>query len=126
MKQRVFFLLLICAISFSCKKNGPGGKALLNGLVTYNGKGVVSGTVYIKYGAKTSPGNNPTDYDSQTSISSTGNYSFPSLFHEGDYFLYVIGSYPNQWGGYQQVTADTTVSITTTKSTTVTVNISTK
>jgi hypothetical protein len=123
MNSKIVFITLIGILFLGCKKNGTGGKAQLSGVVTYKGTGISSGTIYIKYGATSSPGSNPSNYDGQTNISSSGSYAFLNL-QQGDYFLYAIGNHPTMWGGYTQVSGSTSAHITTTKTTTVTANIS--
>jgi len=127
-KYKVLSLLFLCVFFLGCKKNGAGGKASISGVVGYNGSPVVPCTVYIKYGATTSPGTNPVDYDNQVNVDGTGAFTIASLY-PGDYFLYAIGKYTlpqtsTQGGGYETVSGTTQANIPHTKST-VTYNIST-
>ena len=115
-KYKVFGVLLCLSLSFlSCKKNASGGKGQISGIVYYDGKPVTPCTVYIKYGATTSPGTDPIQYDSQVSVDATGTFTFASLY-PGDYFLYAIGKYTVPGLGYETVTGSAQANIPHTKS----------
>ena len=115
MKILKVLILFLCVIPFlSCRKNTTGGKAQVAGFVEYIGNRIPGATVYIKYGATTSPGTNPSDYDSQQTTDSQGNYTFSTLF-PGDYYLFATGYYTTTFG-YTRVTGGTHVSIPNRKS----------
>jgi hypothetical protein len=114
-KYKILSLLLVCLFFLGCKKNATGGKASVTGFVIFNGARVTPCTVYIKYGATTSPGVDPTQYDSQQNVDGTGTFTFASLY-PGDYYLFAIGHYTTSLG-YEVVTGGTHVNIPHTKST---------
>ena len=117
-KYKILSLLFLCVFFLGCKKNASGGKASISGVVYYNGSPVTSCIVYIKYGATTSPGTDPTQYDSQVNADGTGTFTIASLY-PGDYYLYAIGHYtnPSGFGGYITVTGGSHANIPHTKST---------
>ena len=115
-KSKILSLLILCVFFVSCKKNASGGKATISGVVAYNGNPVTPCTVYIKYGATTSPGINPTDYDSQVNVDATGAFTFASLY-PGDYYLFAVGNYTVPGQGYEHVNGGTHANIPHTKST---------
>jgi hypothetical protein len=92
MKKLFYFILLSAAFSFatSCIKEGPGGKASIKGKVVYNSTPVPGAVVYIKYGAKVSPGTDVTYYDASVNASATAEYEFTDL-KRGDYYLFSVG-----------------------------------
>ena len=114
-KYKIFSVFFLFLIFIGCKKEGTGGKAQISGFVVYNGNRVPGAVVYIKYGATTSPGNNPTTYDSQQTADSQGNFAFVSLV-TGNYYLYAIGhySYPNL--GFVNVSGGSAANVPHTKS----------
>jgi hypothetical protein len=115
MKKYIIYPVIFLFILFtSCKKNAVGGKAQVTGFVEFNGSRIPNAIVYIKYGATTSPGEDPTQYDSQQTADGTGTFTFASLY-PGNYYLYAIGHYVTQLG-YEQVTGGTQVNIPHTKS----------
>ncbi len=114
-KYKVLTVLFVCLIFLSCKKNGMGGKAQVSGYVIYNGVKISNTVIYIKYGATSSAGTDPTQYDSQHTTDALGNFTFASLY-PGDYFLYAIGEYNDPHYGFQKVTGSVQVNIPHTKS----------
>lgn len=115
-KYKIYSVFFLFLIFISCKKEGTGGKAQISGFVAYNGTRITDAIVYIKYGATTSPGTDPTFYDSQQTVSATGAFSFGSLV-TGNYYLYAIGHYAKPNLGYVNVTGGTAANIPHTKST---------
>ncbi|HTA62540.1 MAG TPA: carboxypeptidase-like regulatory domain-containing protein [Bacteroidia bacterium] len=117
-KYKIYSVFFLFLIFISCKKEGTGGKAQISGFVIYNGTKIPGATVYIKYGATTSPGDNPANYDSQQTADSQGNFVFGSLV-TGNYYLFAIGHYTNQnsISGPINVTGGTAAKIPHTKST---------
>ncbi|HXD91797.1 MAG TPA: hypothetical protein VNX01_01220 [Bacteroidia bacterium] len=115
-KYKIYSVFFLFLIFISCKKEGTGGKAQVSGFIIYNGNRVPGAVVYIKYGATTFPGDNPTSYDSQQTADSQGNFVFGSLV-TGSYYLYAIGHYTYPNLGFVNVTGSTAVNIPHTKST---------
>ncbi|MBS1647946.1 MAG: hypothetical protein JST67_11450 [Bacteroidetes bacterium] len=122
MNCKIAFSLLIGVVLLSCKKNGTGGKAQIVGTVTYNNNPVNPCTVYIKYGATSSPGTDPSNYDSQQAVSTAGTYTFFSMY-PGDYYLYAIGNYMEPNSAYIETTGSAQVHISANKSITAAANI---
>lgn len=92
-KMKINFALLLIPFLFiavSCRKEGPGGKSTVKGVVYYNGAVVPQAAVYIKYGATESPGNDISLYDTYTTTDGQGNYIFSSLV-QGNYYIYASG-----------------------------------
>lgn len=80
----------LCVFNFSCVKEGPGGKGGIKGMVRHHSKPIPGAVVYIKYGAKESPGTNVTRYDASVNADGNANYQFADL-KKGDYYLLGIG-----------------------------------
>ena len=74
----------------SCRKEGPGGKALINGTVKHTTAPIAGAVVYIKYGAKESPGSDVTYYDNSVTADAQANYKFADL-KRGSYYLFAVG-----------------------------------
>ena len=96
-KYKVYAVFLLCLIFIGCKKEGAGGKAQIAGIAYYNGTIVPGAIIYIKYGTTTSPGPDPTSYDSQITADASGNFTFGSL-EPGNYYLFAIGHYSTSLG----------------------------
>lgn len=79
------FLLLTC-----CSKEGPGGKAVIKGMVMHHTAPIPGAAVYIKYGAKEFPGTDITYYDASVNADAQANYTFTDL-KKGDYYLFGVG-----------------------------------
>ncbi|MBI4930543.1 MAG: carboxypeptidase regulatory-like domain-containing protein [Bacteroidetes bacterium] len=90
--KKVYCLLLIvyCLLFFSCHKEGPGGKATIKGVVKHNSVAIPGAAMYIKYGAKESPGTNVTYYDESVTSDAQANYKFADL-RKGSYYLFAVG-----------------------------------
>jgi hypothetical protein len=114
-KFKIYSLFFLFLIFIGCKKEGTGGKAQVSGFVIYNGNRIPNAVIYIKYGASSSPGNDPTSYDSQLTADAGGNFTFGSLV-TGNYYLYAIGHYTTSLG-FINVAGGTAVIIPHTKST---------
>ena len=84
------FCLLALLFLFSCGKEGPGGKAAIKGSVKHHSTLIPGAVVYIKYGAKDSPGTNVTYYDASVTADSKAHYEFADL-RAGDYYLFRVG-----------------------------------
>ncbi len=102
----ILLIGLCTTINFSCKREGPGGKARVYGVVTHDGVAIPGAKVYIKYGSGTSPGTNVAAYDREYPCDVNGNYAIGSLV-QGSYFLYVVGYDQNNLGITEQVTGGT-------------------
>ena len=77
--NRLVLILVIISVSFSCSKEGSGGKASINGKVKHHSTIIPKAFVYINYGAKELPGTSPSDYDDSTKANSDAFYSFGNL-----------------------------------------------
>lgn len=84
------YILIPLFLFLSCRKEGPGGKAAIKGIVKHHAVPIPGAVVYIKYGAKESPGTNVTYYDESASADASANYSFADL-KKGDYYLFSVG-----------------------------------
>lgn len=115
-KYKIYTLFFLLLIFIGCKKEGTGGKAQISGFVVYNNARVANAVVYIKYGATSSPGINPTDYDSQLTADAGGNFIFGSMT-PGNYYLYAIGHATDpKYGFLINVAGGTAANIPHTKS----------
>ena len=74
----------------SCHKEGPGGKAAIEGVVKHHSEPIPGSVVYIKYNAKESPGTNITYYDANVTADANAHYQFPNLKY-GNYYLFGVG-----------------------------------
>ena len=90
MKKLFAYLIPLSVFFASCGKEGPGGKAAIKGLVKHHSKPIPGAVVYIKYGAKESPGSNVTYYDANITADANAHYEFPDL-KAGDYYLFGVG-----------------------------------
>ena len=95
MKKLIPFLVTLFLVPYSlflssCHKEGPGGKATIKGAVKHHSQLIPGAVVYIKYGAKESPGTNVTYYDGSVTTDANANYSFADL-RKGNYFLFGVG-----------------------------------
>ena len=125
-KYLICSLLLLAFILSGCRMNesASGGKASIYGFVeltgTVNGYQVSGArisnqtTVYIKYGATSFPGTDPSQYDSQQNVDSKGNFNFGTMFM-GSYYLYAVGYYVDKNLFVYHVAGGTQVNITTRK-----------
>ena len=89
-KSGVIIALIATVLLFSCGKEGPGGKAAIQGYVKHHSALIPGAVVYIKYGAKDSPGTNVTYYDASVTADSKAHYEFVDL-RAGDYYLFSVG-----------------------------------
>ena len=88
--KNILRLSIITLVLFSCGKEGPGGKASINGYVKHHAKAIPGAIVYIKYGVKESPGTNVTYYDANVKADAQAHYEFVNL-KSGNYYLYGVG-----------------------------------
>jgi len=86
----ILFIGIVASSIYSCKKEGPGGKSTIMGVVKHHSDFIPNATVYIKYGAIDFPGESTSNYDSQVTADAQGNYQFTDLV-KGDYYLYGYG-----------------------------------
>ena len=87
---KILSVILVMAVISSCKKEGTGGKATITGYVKHHSAPIPNATVYIKYGAKESPGTDPSNYDANVTADTSAKYVFKDLA-KGDYYLFSIG-----------------------------------
>lgn len=85
----ILFLLFVLSL-LSCTKEGPGGKAAIQGMVMHHSTPIPGAVVYIKYGVTESPGTDITYYDANVTADATAHFEFPDL-KRGDYYLFGIG-----------------------------------
>lgn len=89
--RKLLSLTVISMLLFvSCGKEGPGGKAAINGMVKHHSTPIPGAVVYIKYGVTESPGTDITYYDASVTADAHAHYEFPDL-KRGDYFLFGVG-----------------------------------
>ena len=92
----VKLLILIASASIvifttvACRKEGPGGKAIIRTVVKHDTTLIPIAIVYIKYGAEKSPGTNPSDYDDSRLADTKAKVEFSGL-QKGNYYLYAAG-----------------------------------
>lgn len=98
----LFLTIAISLINISCKKEGPGGKSSVKGIVKHHALNIANAVVYIKYGSKDFPGSDVNSYDTKVTADANGNYEITGL-QKGDYYLYSVGYDPfifqNVYGG---------------------------
>ncbi len=88
---KVLPMILMVVLMASCKKEGIGGDATIEGHVMHHSVHIPNATVYIKYGEKEFPGSSTGAYDASTTASSgDGHFEFEELV-AGDYYLYAVG-----------------------------------
>jgi hypothetical protein len=88
-------LILLFAV-MSCRKEGTGGKSSVSGNVKHHERLIPNAVVYIKYGAKSFPGTDVSEYDASVTADANAHYEFKDL-RKGDYYLYGTG-YDNMGG----------------------------
>lgn len=90
LNARLIIFSVVLLVVTSCKKEGPGGRANIHGVVAHHGLPIPNATVYIKYGATEFPGTDVAEYDDQVTADATGKYEFSNLV-KGDYYLFATG-----------------------------------
>jgi len=88
--KKIFYILLFSSLLFACTKEGPGGKAAIQGSVKHHTALIPHAVVYIKYGAKDLPGTNVTHYDASVTADANAHYEFADL-KKGNYYLFSVG-----------------------------------
>ena len=88
--KKIISLLLFASLFVTCRKEGPGGKGSIGGFVKHHSQLIHGAVVYIKYGAKESPGTNVTYYDASVNADANAHYEFPDL-KRGNYYLFGVG-----------------------------------
>ncbi|MDQ3191100.1 MAG: hypothetical protein M3Q58_05850 [Bacteroidota bacterium] len=87
-------IIFIAFFTFSCKKEGVGGKVELAVFVKHHKELIPNAVVYIKYGAKEFPGPDSENYDDSaicgSDVHHLGHTHFKDL-KKGDYYLYSVG-----------------------------------
>lgn len=89
MKNKILMLLVLVLMA-SCKKNGTGGKATIEGSVEHHGLMIPNSMVYIKYKTTEFPGADVSVYDAKTQADATGHYKIENM-RMGTYYLYGAG-----------------------------------
>ena len=84
------FFVLTCILTFSCTKEGSGGKSSVSGSVRHHETLIPNSTVYIKYNATEFPGTDIGKYDASVTTGADAQYQFKDL-RKGDYYLYGVG-----------------------------------
>jgi hypothetical protein len=92
MKTKIIIAIMSISVLLiaSCKKEGTGGKAKITGKVMHHIVPIPNAVVYIKYGAKESPGTDPSNYDASVTADANASYEIINL-QKGDYYLFAIG-----------------------------------
>jgi hypothetical protein len=94
MKFKMLFAALALATSLVFVGCGPdeglGGSSSIRFTAKHHNKAIPLTTMYIKYGAKTSPGISASDFDNAIISDAQGQGTFENL-QKGDYYLYGIG-----------------------------------
>lgn len=88
---KILSAVLVIAIISSCKKNGTGGDATIEGHVKHHELHIPGAMVYIKYDAKEFPGADVSQYDANVQASmGDGHYKFEGM-RMGNYYVYGVG-----------------------------------
>ncbi|MFL5752695.1 MAG: hypothetical protein ACJ76F_04755 [Bacteroidia bacterium] len=109
--KKISLLLILSICVLSCKKEGPGGKAKVIGVVAHHGVVVPGATVYIKYGATDFPGNDISVYERSYTVDQNGNYAIGSLV-KGNYYLYAVGYDTDAQGITEKLTGGVAITLT--------------
>ncbi len=94
MKKSFLAFIVIAFVFVACKKNQTGGEAELSCTVAHHGKLIPASKIYIKYGAKESPGTDVSKYDAEYTTGIIGETRAHTHIHDlryGNYYLYAIG-----------------------------------
>lgn len=83
-------LLLSVFLYTGCTKEGPRGKAAINGMVLHHNDPIPGAVVYINYGATEFPGTDITQYHASVTADQNAYFEFPDL-KKGDYYLFAVG-----------------------------------
>lgn len=89
--------LFTALLGAACERDGVGGNAEVHFYVKHHEVLIPHAMVYIKYGAKESPGTDLTAYDDSAQADAAGHGHFHELL-KGDYYLYGVGY--DSAGGY--------------------------
>jgi len=90
MKSKIIIIAITIIIFASCKKNGTGGKATIEGNVKHHTLAIPNARVYIKFGATEFPGKDLSQYDMSALADANAHYKFDDM-RQGDYYLYAVG-----------------------------------
>ena len=88
--KNIVYILLLSSLLSSCGKEGPGGKAVIQGSVKHHSALIPGSVVYIKYGVKEFPGTDVKYYDASVTADAKAHYEFTDL-RAGDYYLFSVG-----------------------------------
>jgi hypothetical protein len=92
--KKAWMIALAVFVTVSCKKEGPGGGNTIAAFPKHHGISINSGTMYIKYGAKESPGSDLSKYDAKAEVDVHPGEAAHAHFKElrkGDYYLFFAG-----------------------------------
>ncbi|MES2678599.1 MAG: hypothetical protein V4635_01885 [Bacteroidota bacterium] len=89
MKKIIVLSVLAFVLFVTCKKNQLNGKSSIKGSVIHHERKIPFASVFIKFNAKDSPGNDTTVYDAKVRADKDGRFSFKC--YKGDYFLFGFG-----------------------------------
>jgi hypothetical protein len=92
MKAKISIAIMLAAMVAitACKKEGTGGSTTVATIVKHHEKLIPGATIYVKYGAKESPGADVSVYDESRVADAAGHAHFENL-RRGDYFFYAVG-----------------------------------
>lgn len=86
-----FAAALLFGVLTGCEREaGLGGQAEIKGVAAHHAVPIAGTRVFIKYGAKTSPGTTTTIYDDSTAADANGRFSFTEL-ERGAYYIFGVG-----------------------------------
>lgn len=94
--KRILFLLSICLLSFSCSKEGTGGKATVVVYPVHHSSPIINhvgypDTVYVKFNTRDLPGTSPSDYDTYFVGDPRTDHVDCKNLRWGDYYFLVAG-----------------------------------
>lgn len=92
--QTLVVLFAVLTIALSCKKEGLGGDTEIAAFPKHHGKSIRNAMVYVKYGAKESPGEDVSKYDISAIANSLHDGVYHAHFHDlrkGYYYIYSVG-----------------------------------
>jgi hypothetical protein len=88
--QILLLCILFTILISSCERDGIGGTSNVEFQVLHQTIEIPYAKVYIKYGAKESPGTDVNLYDDSTQTGASGHGFIQDLL-KGDYYLYAVG-----------------------------------
>lgn len=89
--MKKYHIILFAAAALSgCAKEGIGGTSEISTIVRHHSNPIPYAKVYIKYGARESPGTNTSVYDDSLTTDAQGHGHFEEM-EKGDYYLFGSG-----------------------------------